>query len=183
MRFRFNLGNNTQSKQMGPWSGIFMGLIFLVIGICLLLFSFSSIKSHNEKSKSYVEIDSIVVDYKINSDGLQAIIVEYVVDGQTFTKESNSYSNMPKDIGTEVAVKYNPNNPGDAIWVHDSTNIILPVIGGLFSVFGLIFVVSMSVSLVKGNKSVQNEEQLVMQPNGLYSVVDSQDNQNNQNYM
>ena len=109
------------TKPMKPWQGILFGLIFAVIGIGLLLFSVSIIKNYNQKNKTYTETTSVVVDYAYDDEGLEAIIVEYTVDGKSYRKQSNSYSNMPKSKGTQVKVKYNPNNPSDAIWVNDYT--------------------------------------------------------------
>lgn len=171
MHINFSTSRIVQSKPMKPWQGILCGLILAFAGIALLYFSFSSIKTYNEKNATFVETISRVVDYKYDDEGLQAIVVEYVVDGQTYQKVSNSYSNMPKSIGTEVSIKYNPNNPQDAIWTSDSTNIILPIIGVVFTLAGIIVVIS---SIKNGKKQTMIEEQAIEQPNGLYSNIDVQ---------
>ena len=77
---------------------------------------------------------------------------EYVVDGETYQKISNTYTNMPKSIGTEVPIKYNPNNPKDAIWVSDSNNIVLPIAGVAFTLVGIFFI----VLTVKNEKKKKN---------------------------
>ena len=156
MNINFSMGRTVQAKPMKPWQGVLMGLIFAVVGIALLFFAVSSIKTYKEKNASFIETTSTVVDYKYNDEGLQAIVVEYVVNGQTYQKISNSYSNMPKSIGTEVSIKYNPNNPRDAIWTTDSTNFILPIFGGVFTLVGIAIVI-FSI------KSGQNQDAL-MQP-------------------
>lgn len=163
---------------MKPWQWILFGLIFAIVGIALLCFAVSSIKTYNEKNETFVETTSRVVDYKYNDEGLQAIVVEYVVDGQTYQKVSNSYSNMSKSIGTEVSIKYNPNNPHDAIWTLDSTNIILPIVGVVFTLVGVIVVIS---SIKNGKKQKMLEEQAIEQTNGLYSNIDVQPQINNVN--
>ena len=152
---------------MKPWQGILFGLIFAVVGIGLLIFSVSTIASYNEKNKTYTEITSVVVDYAYDDEGLEAIIVEYTVDGQAYRKQSNSYSNMPKSKGTQVKIKYNPSDPSDAIWVNDSTNIVLPLAGGLFALVGIIIVVS-SAKKMKNEKDAPT----VQQANGLYNSAD-----------
>lgn len=159
---------------MKPWQGVLFGLIFAIIGIALLCFAISSIKTYNEKNKTYIETISKVVDYKYDDEGLQAIVVEYVVNGQTYQKISNSCSNMPKSIGTEVSVKYNPNNPLDAIWTSDSTNFILPIVDVVFTLIG-VFVVISSIKNVK--KQIMVEEQI----NILYNNTDVQPQINNVN--
>lgn len=178
MHINFSTGRTVQAKPMKPWQGVLFGLIFVIVGIALMCFAVSSIKTYNEKNKTFVETTSKVVDYKYNDEGLQAIVVEYVVDGQTYQKVSNSYSNMPKSIGTEVSVKYNPNNPQDAIWTSDSTNIILPIFGAVFTLVGAIVVIS---SVKKGKTQKMIEDQAVEQTNGLYSNIDVQPQMNNVN--
>jgi len=178
MHINFSTGRTVQAKPMKPWQGVLFGLIFVIVGIALLCFAVSSIKTYNEKNETFVETTSKVVDYKYNDEGLQAIVVEYVVDGQTYRKVSNSYSNMPKSIGTEVSVKYNPNNPQDAIWTSDSTNIILPIFGAVFTLVGAIVVIS---SIKKGKTQKMIEDQAFEQTNGLYSNIDVQPQMNNVN--
>ena len=144
-----------------------IGLIFAIIGIGLLAYSVSTIKSYNEKNKTYKEITSVVVDHVQNDEGLEAIIVEYTVDGRAYRKQSNSYSNMPKSTGTKVQIKYNPNNPNDVIWLNSSTNIVLPLVGGLFALVGIIVVIS-NAKKMKSKKEVPT----VQQANGLYNSAD-----------
>lgn len=75
-----------------------------------MLFWVSTIKTYNEKNKTYIEITSVVVDYTYGDEWLEAIIVECTVDEQTYRKQSNSYSNMSKSKWPQVKVKYNPND-------------------------------------------------------------------------
>lgn len=178
MHINFSTGRTVQAKPMKLWQGVLFGLIFVIVGIALLCFAVSSIKTYNEKNETFVETTSKIVDYKYNDEGLQAIVVEYVVNGQTYQKVSNSYSNMPKSIGTEVSVKYNPNNPQDAIWTSDSTNIVLPIFGAVFTLVGVIVVIS---SIKKGKTQKMIEDQAVEQTNGLYSNIDVQPQMNNVN--
>ena len=166
-------------KPMKTWQGVLFGLIFAIVGIALLCFAVSSIKSYNKKNETFVETTSKVVDYRYDDDGLQAIVVEYVVDGRTYQKVSNSYSNMPKSIGTEVSVKYNPDNPQDAIWTSDSSNIILPIVGFIFTLVGIIVVI---FSIKNGKNQRMIEDQAVEQPNGLYHNIDVQSQMNNFNH-
>ena len=153
----------TQSKW---WQILIMGLIFTTAGIIMIFFSISTIKTYNEKNEKYIETNATVVDYAYDNDGLQAIIVEYSVNRQKYRKQSNSYSNMPKSIGTEVSIKYNPNNPQDAIWTNDSTNIILPILASIFTIVGIIIVIK-ALKDLQNNKIV--ESNVTQQSNGLYS--------------
>jgi hypothetical protein len=175
---QFSYSRNVQGKQMKPWQGILFGLIFAIVGIGLIAYSVVTIQNYNKKNETYIETTSKVVDYDYDSDGLQAIIVEYTVDGKTYRKTSNSYSNMPKSIGTEVSVKYNPDNPSDAIWTTDSTNIVMPLAGALFTIVGIIVVISSAKKMKQ-----ENNQPVVESSNGLYNSVDTMNNlaQNNLN--
>ena len=153
---------NVQAKELKPGQGIIFGILFTLIGIGLLFYSFTTIKNYNEKNKTYKEATSVVVDYDRNDEGLEAIIVEYTVNGQKYRKTSNTYSNVAKSIGTEVKIKYNPNNPGDAIWENDSTNIVMPIAGGIFTIIGIIVAISSAKKLKggKNNPEIQSENNI-----------------------
>ena len=74
---------------------------------------------------------------------------------------------MPKSIGTEVPIKYNPNNPKDAIWVSDSNNIVLPIAGVAFTLVGIFFIV-LTVKIEKKKKTIEE------QTNELYTNTNIQ---------
>ena len=131
----------TKTTPLTPIKGLIFGLIFLAVGIGVLFMGFSQKEVYDEKNASYIETTAYVVDYNYNDDGLQAIVVEYEVDGETYTKASNTYSSMAKTLGTAVQIKYNPDLPKDAIWVNDSNNIVMPIFGGVFSLSGLFIMV------------------------------------------
>ncbi len=126
--------------------GLIMGVLALLIGIGLLVYSYFTIKSYNEKNKTFVETESTVVDYQYdtNEEGqeLRAIIVEYIVDGRTYKKESTSFSTITESIGDKVMIKYDPRNPSDAIWKNDSSNIFIPIVGGVFVIGGILIFVN-----------------------------------------
>ena len=149
MHTNISTGKTIELKTMKQSQKILFGLIFTIIGIAILCFASSSINTYNEKNATFTETISKVVDYKYDDDGLQAIIVEYVVNGRTYQKVSNSYSNMPKSIGAEVSIKYNPNDPQDIIWTSESANIILPIVGIAFTLIGIAILI---YGIISGKK-------------------------------
>lgn len=197
---QINIYQNKQVKTLKPWQQILVGLLFMILGIIFLFIAVKTINSYNEKNKTYIETNSVVVGYDYDDEGLQAIIVEYKVNGRSYTKTSNSYSNMPKERGTKVKIKYNPNKPKDAIWVKDSTNIILPIISGLFILIGLVVTIFGFIrikkekenSIIESNLSnktdtpssmnnSQSIEQNIQNENLQYQQPISQNQNNNQN--
>lgn len=127
-----NVGNSS------PITSIIVGVIIVFIGVFMLTFSISSIKSYNDKSKTYIETVSKVVDYKYSGDQERTPIVEYEVNGIRYEKTHNTSSANPLPLGTQVRLKYNPNDPTDAIWVNDASNIFLPIAGSVFTLIGLV---------------------------------------------
>lgn len=144
-----HISYKSEAKEMKPWQAVLFGLIFIVVGAGLLFFSIKTINEYKEKDAKFIETTSKVVAYDRNSDDLEAIIVEYVVDGQTYTMTSNTYSTNPKDIGESVSIKYNPEDPSDAIWTNDSTNIVLPIASVVFMLAGVVIIVT---GVKKGKK-------------------------------
>lgn len=127
-----NVGNSS------PVKSLILGVIILIVGVCILVFSISSIKSYNEKNKTYIETVSEVVDYEYRGDQEKAPIVEYEVNGVKYEKTHNSSSTNPLPRGSKVRLKYNPNDPTDVIWVTDASNILFPTVGGVFTLIGLV---------------------------------------------
>ena len=124
------------------------GLFALVIGIGLSIYSIFYLKSFNEKKDTFKEVIGSVVDYKYDysdNNGFNesaAVIVEYVVDGKTYKVESGSYSSIPDSLGTKISVMYNPTDPSDAyIKGEESNSIIMPIVGGVFTLVGIAFLV------------------------------------------
>lgn len=125
----------------GRGGKIFIGLILLMIGSFVLFFNF--VTNNSSKYDNYVEVYGRVVDYNVGSDhDTWAEIVEYEVNGRKYEVSSKSYSNYPKDIGALMKVKYNPLAPSQAVVYKKSDNIMVYVIGGIFTAVGLGITVS-----------------------------------------
>lgn len=162
---------------MKPWQELLFGLLFIIVGTAVFCYFLIYSKNYKQKNEYYIETTAIVVDYDYgddfnnnlgyNEDDIVAIIVEYTVDGKVYRQTSDIRSNIVESIGTEVLIKYNPNNPKDIIWVNDESSIILPIGGGIFAIVGL-FIVIRSIK----KKSAGNNTSLVQQSNGFYNNGD-----------
>jgi uncharacterized membrane protein HdeD (DUF308 family) len=123
---------------------VLLGIILLIIGGICLYFNYSK----SSKYDNYLECYGRVIDYDTGSNyNMWAEVVEYEVGGVTYRVTSSSYSNMPREIGDLVKVKYNPYAPSRAIVDKLSDSIILYVVGGAFAVVGFISL----ISSIKGN--------------------------------
>ena len=68
------------------------------------------------------------------------IKVEYYVDNVRYTVDSNSRSSHPKRIGSNVEVRYDPDNPDKAIIAgKDNGEWIVLVLGIVFNFCGILF--------------------------------------------
>lgn len=119
-----------------------IGIIVLIIGIALSIYSVSYYDKEQKKQKTYIETTATVVGYEEceldEGDTGSRYIAEYKIDRDTYQIKANSCTNMPKGIGKEVKIKYNPNNPSDAVFTNDITRYLLPVIGVIFVIAGII---------------------------------------------
>ncbi len=121
---------------------ILFGVIFGVVGICMLLINFNNMKNYIEKSRIFVETQAIVVDYRYSDESSnKAVIVEYEVNGRTYKIASFYASNIVKNIGDIVKIKYNPYEPEDAIFKYDFSIIILIIMGFVFTFTGITIII------------------------------------------
>ena len=129
--------NYSANKKTSPIATIIFGILFVCAGLYVGKMSLDKVKEFNNKTDTFVEINSKVVGHTKNNDGKEAVIVEYTVDGVRYKEQSNKYSNDYVEIGTEVKIKYNPNNPQEVIWGNEkSDNMIFTIASGILVVFG-----------------------------------------------
>lgn len=130
--------------------------IFLIVAIVAIIISLGVIAggimsavNSAKVAKEYTEIQATVIDivevrvrdseyggYKT----LYSEVVEYTVDGKTYTKENTSASNAPKSIGSKLKVLYNPDNPDECQFKGSvvSAPIFMFVLGGIFGIIGVV---------------------------------------------
>ena len=172
---KIRLGNTSKGRPMRPIEAVIFGLVFTLCGVALLFYSFQTIKDYKEKDAKYIEVSAEVVDYRENSEGLLAIIAEYEVDGEKYTKTGSTYSNSPKSIGSKVSVKYNPINPKDSIWKNDSTNLVLPLVSTGFTLVGLLIFITGIFGFKGKNKKDSSDEEV----NKAINDFETSQNENN----
>ena len=76
---------------------------------------------------------------------------EYIVDGRTYRKESDTGQQPPKyRVGETDTVHYDPNDP-ETFYVEKSDVFIMLIMGGISAGF-LMFAIIITVAGVKGRK-------------------------------
>jgi uncharacterized protein YxeA len=134
---------------------VFLSVLMMLVGLGLFIFSIYRIIDYKEKNKTYIETEATVIEYAERDDDQQAIIVQYEVDGKSYTHTADSSSNHPKSIGSKVKIKYNPENPEQMIWSKDISNILLPAVGLLFTVAGIYCIYDNAKRLKKDKERVE----------------------------
>ena len=121
------------------------GVIALIIGIGICIYSVSNFKNTEFKKKNYVETTAYVVDFEQcelddNEYGTR-YIAEYVVGNKKYRISENGCSSVSVKINSDVKVKYNPDNPNEAIFANDISHYIIPAVGIVFAICGIILIV------------------------------------------
>lgn len=125
---------------------ITVGVIMLIIAIGLLIGGTFFVTDSAKKLGKFIKTDAVVVGYEerreTDSDGhrktLYAEIVEYEIDGKTYTATSSSASTSPKSKGATIKIAYNPDNPNECIFIGSTVmaTVILFVLGVAFAAAG-----------------------------------------------
>lgn len=124
-------------------SGLLIGSC-LVIGVVMLYFGISGVYKLNNKTKNFKETTGYFTDYTIYSvdrDGTTyKLIYSYTVDGKQYTISSDFGTGTIPNKGSTKTIKYNPNNPRNAVIVGVNSQTFLIFIGLLFTFVPLIII-------------------------------------------
>ncbi len=131
------------------------GIIFLLVGVGMLGFGGWSYMNTRNQMESWGNVQGEVVAFSYYSDsegGRSTVpVIEFTTtEGDTLTAEPYQERNTTVDVngydvGDEVEVYYNPENPRD-MFINDFMHVwFIPTLmggmGGLFSVIGLLWTV------------------------------------------
>ena len=116
----------------------------MVIGVVMLYFGISGVYKLNNKTKDFKETTGYFTDYTIYSvdrDGTTyKLIYSYTVDGKQYTISSDFGTGTIPNKGSTKTIKYNPNNPRNAVIVGVNSQTFLIFIGLLFTFVPLIMI-------------------------------------------
>ena len=128
-------------------------LITFIVGICLIYFGIKNQNELKEKSKDYLETEGYYTSYSTYGESdTHKLIYTYEVAGKEYNI-STDYGAMiiPKENSTKI-IKYDKNNPEEAIIEGINRNNIDICLGAVF----IIISIALSISHLKRLKKVLN---------------------------
>ena len=134
---------------------VFIGLIscFLILGTVIFLYSLTRIVITTQQTSHYEETQGKVVSSfaaRTNRGGRTVThhtpVVEYVVDGNIYQIKGEIQSELRPNTGVPVSIRYNPQNPEEAVFASKlfNMNFFLLFFGFGMSVLSL-FILSMEI--------------------------------------
>lgn len=147
------------SIPLTPKNGFLISLFLLVIGIgCLFLYN-----HQNNLQKNYITTTGVVyeIEERYDSDDgyMYSSTIEYVVGGEKYYIDSNSWSSVPDRLGKSVKVKYNPDKPSQAIIAGVKGSSWVPLVVGIIFTGCGVLLLGKTVTLIgKGKKSNDDEK-------------------------
>ena len=125
--------------KYNPKDELFFGILFTLVSLFFVIWSFVYTRNYNNNIDTYKEVSAIVVDYDVSStdENSKAIVVGYIVNGNSYRKTSTKYSNNNQAIGSSVDILYNPADPTDIIWSNKKSSYLVTFISLIFVGIGL----------------------------------------------
>lgn len=128
-------------------------LLTFIVGICLIYFGIKNQNELKEKSKDYLETEGYYTSYSTYGESdTHKLIYTYEVDGKEYNI-STDYGTMiiPEENSTKI-IKYDKNNPEEAIIEGINRNNIDICLGAVF----IIISIALSISHLRRLKKVLN---------------------------
>lgn len=131
--------------------------IVIIIGVVILVFGVKGIIDKNIEIKDYIEIEATFEGTSFeNEEGeTYGLGYVYVVDGEEYYISTDySTSVVPKE-GSVKTIKYNPENPSEAVIIGYGDEILVILLGLMFVGIPLIMLVSSSNKMDKASKNAK----------------------------
>lgn len=132
---------------MKKTAGIALVGIAFLIGIFLLGFGIKNTLELNKKTENYAVTEGYLSDYELRESGSSTdrrysyyLTYSYVVDGREYTVTTDYGSGSVPEIGSTKEIKYNPQNPEEAVIAGMNGSIIMIFMGVMFTLIPGVFV-------------------------------------------
>ncbi len=130
----------------------FLVISVLLSGILCLVIGIRDTYLTNKRTKNYLTTTGYFKDYEIFNSSKQEeqtyrLIYVYEVDGQEYTLKTDYGSGSIPSKNSEREIKYNPNNPNEAVFTGTNRNSGLIYFGAFFVLGSMVFVLIFLTSL------------------------------------
>ena len=147
----FSVDNNSKKiKKKGRFNfemviSYFLVASTLLVGIICLFIGIKDTYYSNKQTKSYLTTTAYYDNYEIynsndRNNSTYRLIYIYEVNSNKYTIKTDYGSSSIPDINSERKIKYNPQNPSEAIFLGTNKNSMLIYFGTFFFLGGMIFV-------------------------------------------
>ncbi len=110
-------------------------------GLIMLFIGFKNTYKLNRITKNYLSTDGYFTNYKnIDDDSTYKLIYTYIVDDIEYTISTDYGTNYIPKYNSIRKVKYDQNNPNEAVLVGTNKNIVLILVGYIFTLGSFIFI-------------------------------------------
>lgn len=145
---KYILGINSKSTKKRNFNfkifvSSFLVILVLLMGILCLALGIKDTYFNDKNTKNYLTTTAYFIDYEINEkddDNSYFLIYEYNVDGQNYTLKTTYSTGFVPDLNSSREIKYNPDDPKEAIFLGTNSNNFLIFYGAFFLFGGLVFV-------------------------------------------
>ena len=140
---------NKRSASPVPAPATLMIVICLIIGILLTVWGISGKISVSRRTADYESVIGHYIGYEVYSEGREgrdretstyALVYEYEVAGETYTRKTDYGTGVIPEIGSEREVLYDPADPSVSVLAGSSSHTALIFGGVLFIVVPLVFI-------------------------------------------
>lgn len=124
-------------------------LPFLIVGVVFTSISSSFGSIEDKISSEYIEVQASLIEYTdLNSDGTFKGVYEYEVDGEKYTVTTNYASSVKSMFDEYATVKYDAENPENAIFCNDPGISIFGSIGFFMIAFVVVVIIVVIVIFI-----------------------------------
>ena len=122
-----------------PFINIIAGTLLTLLGAFLLVFTLFGTSPEDY----YINTTATVINYTYDDNNLNSEVLEYSVGDRLYESSLNDYDDTLLEIGTELSIMYNPDNPEDILpsdYKSDDTSMYLFSL--VFVIMGLLLIVT-----------------------------------------
>lgn len=166
---------------------IIVGSIFPIVGIILVIVGINLEIKMNNETQNHVETRGYYrsCTYVTTNDegvNLYKLNYEYTVNGEIYVVNTDYSTNNIPNIGDEETIKYNPENPSEAIITSKTISETIMFIGAIFTFLPFVWILPIVIiSIIAKSKNIRtmermNKEYQNPKPNKIVTVKKKEDN-------